>query len=224
MTFRFRGLVLVPWTMALAMLLAPCAAADAYTDQLVAKFNAGTHVVTDPGARPPLRNVDELNQQILAGPWTWSPQPPIWVAAVAPGSSGVTTADAIHDAFVRQDPKFRGVVVVIDSHGYHVRAYQVPKVIADGVDGLMNQSATEHGPDPYATASAFVGKLAGLNVPANAPMATSPVAHKRHDDWAWLKVTLVISGLALAMATLLWFVVRRNRKHRKANRGVEFSE
>lgn len=223
MTNRFRGLALVPLAMALAVLFAPCAWGDAYTDQLVARFNAEKHVVTDPGARPPLQNVDKLNQQILAGPWTWSPQP-VWVAAVAPGSSGVTTSDAIHDAFVRQDPKFRGVIVVIDSHGYHVRAYRVPKVVADSVDRLMNQSATEHGPDPYATTSAFVSKLAGLSVPANAPVATSPVAHERHDDWAWLKVTLVISGLALAMAALLWFVVRRNRKHRKANRGVEVSE
>lgn len=218
MTFRFRGLVLVALTMTLAMLLAPCASADAYTDELVAKFNAETHVVTDPGARPPLRNVDELNRQILAGPWTWSPQPPVWVAAVAPGNSGVTTTDAIHDAMSARDPKFSGVIVVIDSHGYHVRAYKVPKVIADSVDQLMNQSATEHGPDPYATTSAFIGKLAGLNVPANTPVATSPVAHEKHDDWAWLKVTLVISGLALAMAGLLWFVVRRNRKHRKAHR------
>ncbi|MCA2264022.1 hypothetical protein A5626_09135 [Mycobacterium marseillense] len=224
MTNRFRGLVLVPLAMALAVLLAPCASADAYTDELVTKFNAERHVVTDPGARPPLQNVDELNQQILAGPWTWSPQPPVWVAAVAPGSSGVTTADAIHDAFVRQDPKFCGVIVVIDSHGYHVRAYQVPKVVADSVDQLMNQSATDHGPDPYATTSAFVSKLAGVHVPANAPVATSAVAHERHDAWAMLKVTLVISGLALAMAALLWFVVRRNRKHRKANRGVEVPE
>lgn len=90
----------------------------------------------------------------------------------------MTTADAIHDAFVRQDPKFRGVIVVIDSHGYHVRAYQVPKVVADSVDQLMNQSATDHGPDPYATTSAFVSKLAGVHVPANAPVATSAVAHE----------------------------------------------
>ncbi|OBH68060.1 hypothetical protein A5684_00505 [Mycobacterium intracellulare] len=215
MTFRFRGLALVPLTMALAMLLAPCASADAYTDELVADFNAETHVVTDPGARPPLRNVDELNRQILAGPWAWSAQPPVWVAAVAPGNSGVTTADAIHGVMSARDPKFSGVIVVIDSHGYHVRAYKVPKVIADSVDELMNQSATEHGPDPYATTSAFVSRLAGLDVPANTPVATSAVAHEKHDDWAWLKVTLVISGIALAMGGLLWIVVRRNRKHRK---------
>lgn len=35
--------------MALALLLAPRASADAYTDELVAHFNAETHVVTDPG-------------------------------------------------------------------------------------------------------------------------------------------------------------------------------
>lgn len=216
MIFRFRGLVLVPLTVALAMLLAPCASADAYTDELVARFNSETHVVTDPGARPPLRNVDELNRQILAGPWAWSGQAPIWVAAVAPGNSGVTTADAIHAVMLGRDPKFSGVIVVIDSHGYHVHAYQVPKVIADSVDGLMNQSAADHGPDPYATTSAFVSKLAGIRVPADAPVATSPVAHEKHDDWAWLKVMLVISGIAVSMAGLLWFVVRRNRKHRNA--------
>nr|WP_231995100.1 hypothetical protein [Mycobacterium sp. 852002-10029_SCH5224772] len=218
MTFRPLGLVLVALTMALAMLLAPLASADTYTDELVARFNAETHVVTDPGARPPLRNADELNQQILAGPWTWSPQPPIWVAAVAPGNSGVTTADAVHAAMVGRDPQFSGVIVVIDSHGYHVGAYQVPKVIADSVDELMNQSATAHGPDPYATTSAFVTRLAGVNVAANGPVTTSPVAHEKHDDWAWLKVTSVIFGIALVMAGLLWFAVRRNRKHRKAHR------
>jgi len=32
---------------------------------------------------------------------------------------------------------FSGVILVIDSRGYHVRAYDVPKVIADNVDPIL---------------------------------------------------------------------------------------
>ena len=67
---RFRTLGLLPLTMVLALLFAPPAAADGYTDQVVDKFNAQTHVVADPAATPPLQNPDRLNQQILSGPWS----------------------------------------------------------------------------------------------------------------------------------------------------------
>ena len=60
-TRRFRVLGLVPLTMVLALLLAPSASADSYTDQLVDKFNAQTHVVADPAATPPLQDPDRLN-------------------------------------------------------------------------------------------------------------------------------------------------------------------
>jgi hypothetical protein len=88
--------LVVPFLAALAMLLAPAAWADAYTDQVVGRFDAQTHVVADAAGRPPLKNADKLNQQILASRWAWSPAPPVWVAAVAPDQTGVTTPDAIH--------------------------------------------------------------------------------------------------------------------------------
>ncbi len=214
-TLRFGSLALAPLTMVLALLLAPSASADAYTDQLVNRYDAQTHVVVDPGARPPLQNPDKLNDQILTSSWTWSSGPPIWVAAVSPVQSGVTTPDAVHDAMLRRNAEFSGVILVIDSRGYHVRAYNVPKAIADNVDHFMNQAAKDHRNDPYGATSAFVGKLASATAVSRGPVTTSPVAHEKHDDWAWPKVTLVIFGIALAMAGLLWFAVRRNRKHRK---------
>lgn len=143
------------------------------------------------------------------------------MAAVSPAQSGVTTADAVHDAMLGRNAEFSGVILVIDSRGYHVRAYNVPKAIADNVDQFMNQSAKDHRNDPYAATSAFVGKLANATAASRGPVTTSPVAHEKHDDWAWLKVALVIFGIALAMAGLLWFAVRRNRKHRKANEARE---
>ena len=215
MTLRFRSLALAPLTVVLALLFAPFASADTYTDQLVSRFDAQTHVAVDPGARPPLQNPDKLNQQILTSSWTWSPAPPVWVAAVSPAQSGVTTADAVHAAMLSRNAEFSGVILVIDSRGYHVRAYNVPKPIADNVDQLMNQAAKDHRNDPYGATSAFVGNLASANAVSRGPVATSPVAHEKHDEWAWLKVTLVIFGIALAMAGLLWFAVHRNRKHRK---------
>ena len=71
------------------------------------------------------------------------------MAAVAPSQTGVTTADAIHNVLLGRDPEFSGVILVIDSKGYHVRAYNVPKAIADSVDPLMSQSAKDHRNDPY---------------------------------------------------------------------------
>ena len=86
--------------MSLVMLLAPSASADTYTDQLVNKFNAQTHVLADPAANPPLQDPDRLNDQILTSRWTWSSTPPIWVAAVARSQTGVTTPDAIHNVIL----------------------------------------------------------------------------------------------------------------------------
>jgi hypothetical protein len=215
-TVRFRGPFVVPFILALAMLFAPPAWADTYTDQMVDKFDAQTHVVADPAATPPLQNPDQLNQQILARRWTWSSTPPVWVAAVAPAQTGVTTADAIHNIIVGRNPEFSGVILVIDSKGYHVRAYNVPKVIADRVDPLMGQSARDHRNDPYGATSEFVRKLADVNVASSAgPVTTSPVVNAKHTSWSWLWVMLMIIGIALAVAGLIWFAVSRNRKRRK---------
>ncbi|MBW0013931.1 hypothetical protein [Mycobacterium sp.] len=211
MTARFSGVVVAPVLLALAMLLAPSARADAYTDQIVGRFDAQTHVVADPAATPPLRNADDLNQQILTSRWTWSPAPPVWVAAVAPGQTGVTTPDALHNVILARHPQFSGVILVIDSRGYHVRAYNVPKVIADSVDPFMGQSASDHRNDPYGATSEFISKLAGVNVGAGAPGTTSPVSHAKHTSWTWLWVLLAIVGAVC----LILFAVSRNRKRRK---------
>ena len=215
MTLRFRGLLVVPFILAVAMLLAPSASADTYTDQVVDRFNAQTHVVADSEARPPLQNPDQLNQQILTSHWTWSPRPPVWVAAVAPSQTGMTTADAIHNVILGRDPEFSGVILVIDSKGYHVRAYNVPKAIADSVDPLMSQSAKDHRSDPHGATSEFVNKLADVNVASSGgPVTTSPVVNAKHTSWSWLWVMLIIIGIALAVAGLIWFTVNRNRKRR----------
>jgi hypothetical protein len=169
---RFGGLAVVPFILALAMLVAPSVSADSYTDELVGRFDAQTHVVADPAARPPLRDPGKLNEQILTGRWTWSPGPPIWVAAVAASQTGVTTADAIHNVILSRNPEFSGVILVIDSKGYHVRAYNVPKVIADSVDPFMAQSANDHRNDPYGATSEFVGKLSGVDVASHGPVTT----------------------------------------------------
>lgn len=215
MTRRFRGLVLAPLTVALAMLLAPAASADTYTDQLVGKFNAQTHVVADPGARPPLPDPDRLNDQILVSRWTWSSAPPIWVAAVAPRQTGVTTPDAIHGVILGRDPAFSGIILVIDARGYHVRAYNVPKAIADSVDPLMSQSARAHRNDPQGATSEFVGRLTRVDVSSAGPAATtSPAVHQNPDRWAWLWSLLVFLAVASSVVALIWFGVSRNRKRR----------
>jgi uncharacterized membrane protein YgcG len=214
-TARFRALLVVPLILALAMLLAPPASADAYTDDVVSRFNAQTHVVADPAASPPLQNPDQVNQQILTSRWTWSPAPPVWVAAVAPSQTGVTTPDAIHNTILGRNAEFGGVILVIDSKGYHVRAYNVPKVIADSVDPFMGQAAKGHRNDPYGATTEFVSKLAQVNVVSGGPPTTSPVVNQKHTSWAWLWKTLIIIGIALAVAGLIWFAVNRNRKRHK---------
>ena len=221
MTLRFRGLFIVPFILTLAGLLAPSAWADTYTDQVVARFNAQTHVVADPAARPPLQNPDKLNQQILTSRWTWRPAPPVWVAAVAPSQTGVTTPDAIHNSILGRDPEFSGIILVIDSKGYHVRAYNVPKVIADSVDPFMGQSAADHRNDPYGATTEFVSRLADVNVASGEQVTTSPVVNERHTSWAWLWVMLLIVGTALAVIGLMWFAVNRNRKRRKDSEARE---
>ncbi len=202
--------------MSLVMLLAPSASADTYTDQLVNKFNAQTHVLADPAANPPLQDPDRLNDQILASRWTWSSTPPIWVAAVARSQTGVTTPDAIHNAILGRNPAFSGIILVIDSRGYHVRAYNVPKAIADSVDPFMSSSARGHRNDPQGATSEFVSKLTRVDVSSGGPAATtSPVVHKNPDRWAWLWTMLVFIAVALSVFALIWFAVSRNRKRRK---------
>ncbi|OBH06012.1 hypothetical protein [Mycobacterium sp. E3247] len=217
MTLRFRRLALAPFTVALAMLLlAPSASADTYTDQLVNKFNAQTHVLADPAANPSLRDPDRLNDQILSSRWTWSSTPPVWVAAVAPSQTGVSTPDAIHNVILGRDPTFSGIILVIDSRGYHVRAYNVPKAIADSVDPLMSQSARAHRNDPQGATSEFVSRLARVDVPSGGPASTtSPAVHKNPDRWAWLWTLLVFLAVALSVVSLIWFVASRNGKRRK---------
>src|SRR6201995_6100891 len=90
-------LALVPSILTLALVFAPSASADTYTEQVAAKVQAQAHVVADPAAKPPLDNSDAINQQIMTSSWTWSSRPPIWVAAVAPDQTGVGRPDAIHD-------------------------------------------------------------------------------------------------------------------------------
>jgi uncharacterized membrane protein YgcG len=211
MTVRFGGILVAPVILALVTLLAPSAWADTYTDQVVGRFNAQTHVVADSAARPPLQNADALNQQILTSRWTWSPTPPVWVAAVAPSQTGVTTPDAVHNAILGRDPSFSGVILVIDARGYHVRAYNVPRAIADSVDPLLGESAKDHRNDPSGATSEFVSRLAGVDVASHGPVTTSPTTHANHTSWTWLWVLLIIIGVV----GLIWFAVIRNRKRRK---------
>ena len=203
---------MVPFVLALTMVLAPSAWADTYTEQVAGKFQAQTHVVADPAAKPPLDNPAAINQEILASSWAWSSHPPIWVAAVAPDQTGVTTPDAIHEIILGNHPAFSGVILVIDSKGYHVRAYNVPKAIADDVDPILGQAARNHHNDPYAVTSEFVSRLADVNVATGAPATTSPTVHAKHTSATWIWVTLIIF-FALIFGLLWW--PARNRKRRK---------
>jgi hypothetical protein len=202
----------VPFVLALALALAPSAWADTYTEQVADKFQAQTHVVADPAAKPPLQNPEAINEQILTNSWTWSSRPPVWVAAVAPDQTGVTTPDAIHDVILGRHPAFSGVILVIDAKGYHVRAYDVPKAISDNVDRILGRAARDHHNDPYGATSEFVGKLASVNVAAGATPTTSPTANAKHTSWTWLWVTLIV---VFALIVGLVWLPARNRKRRK---------
>ena len=207
-----RRLGVVPFILALAMLVAPSAWADTYTAQVAEKFQAQTHVVADPAAKPPLGNPDAINRQILASSWKWSSHPPVWVAAVAPDQTGVTTPDAIHDIILGRHPAFSGVILVIDSKGYHVRAYDVPKAIADNVDPILGQAARHHRNDPNGATSEFVSKLAGVNVASGAPATSSRTANAKHTSSTWLWVTLIV--IFALVVGVIWLPAR-NRKRRK---------
>jgi hypothetical protein len=200
---------------AVALLVAPAAAADTYTDQVVARFDAHTHVVADSAGRPPLQNPEQVNQQILTTRWAWSSAPPLWVAAVAPNQTGVTTPDAIHDVILGRNSEFSGVILVIDAKGYHVRAYNVPKPVADNVDPLMSQSARDHRNDPFGATSEFVGKLADVNVASGSRVTTSPVTSQKHTSYSPLWTMLILIGIVLAVVGLIVFAVSRNSKRRK---------
>ena len=207
-----RKLAMVPVILALALLFAPSAWADTYTEQVAAKFQAQTHVVADPAAKPPLDNSDAINRQILGSSWTWTSRPPIWVAAVAQDQTGVTTPDAIHDIILGRHPAFSGVILVIDSKGYHVRAYDVPKAIADNVDPILGQAARNHHNDPYGATSEFVRNLAAVNVAHGAPATTSPTVNAKHTNWTWMWIMLI--AIFALVVGLIWLPAR-NRKRRK---------
>jgi uncharacterized membrane protein YgcG len=207
-----RRLGTVPFILALALVFAPFAWSDTYTEQVVDKFQDQIHVVADPAAKPPLQNPEAINQQILTNSWTWSSTPPLWVAAVAPDQTGVTTPDAIHDIISGRHPGFSGVILVIDSKGYHVRAYDVPKAIAANVDSILGHAARDHHNDPYGATSEFVGRLADVNVAAGEPTTTSPTTNAKHTSWTWLWVTLIV---VLALVVGLIWLPARNRKRRK---------
>lgn len=166
----------VPLMLAMALALAPSAWADSYTDQVVNQFHDQAHVVADPAATPPLQNPEAINREILTRWWSWGSGPPLWVAAVAPAQTGVTTPDAIHDVMSHRDPSFSGVILVIDAKGYHVRAYDVPKAIADNVDPILGQSARDHHNDPHGATAEFVTRLADVSVAVGgAPSTASPL-------------------------------------------------
>jgi uncharacterized membrane protein YgcG len=213
-TVRLRGLLVLPLIATLALLLAPSASADAYTDEVAGKFNAQTHVVADPAANPPLQNPTQVNEQILSSRWTWSSVPPVYVAAVAPAQSGVTTPDAIHNAILGLNPEFRGVILVIDAKGYHVRAYNVPRAVADNVDPFMAQAAKHHRADPYGATTEFISKLADVGVASGGSVTTSPVANHTHSNWTWLWVLLALFGFVAVGLGLIWFTGSRSRKRR----------
>ncbi|WP_077080653.1 hypothetical protein [Mycobacterium numidiamassiliense] len=215
MTVRSRVVALAPTILALGLLLAPPAAADTYTDQLVARFDARTHVVADSAARPPLQNADQVNQQILTTRWAWSSAPPLWVAAVAPNQTGTTTPDAIHDVILGRNAEFSGVILVIDSRGYHVRAYNVPKSVADNVDSLLSQSARDHRNDPFGATTEFVQKLADVSVASGSHVTTSPVTSQKHSSSSALWTMLILIGIVVAVVGLIVFAVSRNSKRRK---------
>lgn len=200
---------LAPIMMLLAVLLASPTWADTYTDELVAQFGPAQHVVADSAAKPPLEHADELNQQIVAT------HDPIYVAAVAANQTGITTPDTVHSALLRRLGKFGGVIVVIDSRGYHVRAYNVPAAIATSVDSLLRQSAAEHRNDPYGATSAFVAKLAAVRATPAAPGATAPVAQpvtKTHPaSWLW-----VLGGIGVIVLLAGFFVFRTSRQSQRA--------
>jgi hypothetical protein len=124
----------------------------------------------------------------------------------------VTTPDAIHNIVVGRHPAFSGVILVIDAKGYHVRAYDVPKAIADNVDPILGQAARDHHNDPYGATSEFVSKLADVFVAAGAPASTSPGADAKHSSgmWPWVAVIVFVA----VIAGLLWLPAR-NRKRRK---------
>ena len=207
-------LLMIPLISVLALVFAPSAWADTYTDHVVNQFHARTHVVADPAAKPPLQNPDAINDRILTARWTWSSAPPLWVAAVAPNQTGLTTPDTIHDTFLGRDPAFSGVILVIDSKGYHVRAYDVPKVIADNVDPILRQAARDHHNDPFGATSEFVSELASEVVPTDAPTTTSPGAHAKHSSsvWPWVFVGVFVA----LIVGLLWWPARNRKRRRDA--------
>lgn len=210
----WRGLVALLCLLFALLYVAPTALADSYTDALAGKFNAATRVLADPAAKPPLQNADQLNRQILTSRWSWSSSPPVFVAAVAQNQTGITTPDALHNAMLGHDSKFGGVLLVIDSKGYHVRAYNVPQVVANSVDTFMGQAAKNHRNDPFGAATEFVSKLAGLNASGPAT-ATSNTSNASHTSWTWLWVTLTIIGIILVLVLGGWFLVSRARKQRE---------
>lgn len=180
------------------VLLAPSAGADGYTDALSLKFNATTHVVADPAATPPLPNPAVINTQILAS------GKPIYVAVVAPAETGIVTPDTLHAALVVRIHNFSGVLLVMDTKGYHTRAFNVPQSIAAIADSAMSDAAKAHHNDPQGAISAYVSRLGGVNAPVGAPVSSSPGGSAAHHSLTWLWVLLGIVGGIVALGLSVW--------------------
>lgn len=191
-----RRVLLIPLLALAALLYAPVAWADSYTDALVGKFSTTNHVVADPAATPPLPRPEAINAQIL------TTHEPIYVAVVAPNQTGVSTPDAVQQGFVARNGRFEGVILVIDSKGYHARAYNVPQSIANAVNPDITGAAKAHRGDVYGATSEFVAKMAALRAAhPGGPVTTSPAVSTRHGhDLTWLWITI---GIIVAVALVI---------------------
>jgi len=99
--------------------------ADTYTEQVAGKFQAQTHVVADPARETPFAEPRRNQPAGLDQPVDVESPPSDMGAAVAPDQTGRTTPGCHPRHHLGRDPRFSGVILVIDSRGYHVRAYDV---------------------------------------------------------------------------------------------------
>jgi len=198
-----KRLLLLPLVLLLALLTAPLAGADNYTTNIVRQYGPQVRVVADASAKPPIRNPTGINAQILNTHWNWSTSSPLYIASVAPDQTQVTP-DSLHAAIVGYQPKFSGVIMVINSTGYHSKAFNVPKLVANNLDALVGKSRDAHRNDVDGTLSDFIGRLAALTPKADEPVVSGSDAPSGPTDLTPLWVLLGIFAFIAAGAGL-WF-------------------
>lgn len=201
-----RWLVL-PLLMVWGVLFASTAGAQTYVDVLADQLSSTNHVVVDTNATPKLSGVGELNSQIG--------NRDVWIINIAAGQT--VTPQNLRDALAaKHGGNFSGTIVVISSHGYDVKSFNVSKSVADATNPLFGRARDAHRGDLYGTMSQFVSTL--MATPATGPTVVTTAPASKPTNWAFAWGLLWVAVAAGSLVGIWYGFSRYSVRKAERNR------